>query len=63
MVIVSAQGRKGAFVVFCGDVGLERIVLSVVLLAVIITFNGLAAAVVEVIVVGGATDLATPMDD
>ena len=63
MVIVSAQGRKGAFVVFCGDEGLERLVLSVVLLAVIITFSGLAAAVVEVIVVRGAMDLATLMED
>lgn len=57
MVIVSAQGRNGAFVVFCGEEGLERLVLSVVILfAVIITLRGLAAAVVEVMAVGrGAT--------
>lgn len=56
MVIVSAQGRNGAFVVFCGEEGLDRLVLSVVLLAVIITLRGLAAAVVEVMAVGrGAT--------
>ncbi len=56
-VIVSAQGRNGAFVVFCGEEGLERLVLSmVVLFAVIITLRGLAAAVVEVMAVGrGAT--------
>lgn len=58
VVIVSAQGRNGAFVVFCGEEGLEEemLVLSVVLFAVIITLRGLAAAVVEVMAVGrGAT--------
>ena len=61
MVIVSAQGRNGAFVVFCGEEGLERLVLSVVILfAVIITLRGLAAAVVEVMAVGrGATTVFT----
>lgn len=64
MVIVSAHGRKGAFVVFCGEGGLENVVLlSIVLLAVIITFSGLAAAVVEVMEVGGAMDLTTPTED
>ena len=57
VVIVSAQGRNGAFVVFCGEEGLEEeTILSVVLFAVIITLRGLAAAVVEVMAVGrGAT--------
>lgn len=54
---MSAQGRNGAFVVFCGEEGLEEeTILSVVLFAVIITLRGLAAAVVEVMAVGrGAT--------
>ena len=56
-VIVSAQGRKGAFVVFCGEDGLEKVVLSIILLAVIITLSGLAADVVNV---GGAIVLTTP---
>ena len=58
---MSAQGRKGAFVVFCGEEGLEG-VLSVVLLAVIITLRGLATAVVEVMVVGWATGLPMAVD-
>ena len=54
---MSAQGRNGALVVFCGEEGLEEeTILSVVLFAVIITLRGLAAAVVEVMAVGrGAT--------
>ena len=54
---MSAQGRKGAFVVFWGEEGLEG-VLSIVLFAVMITLSGLAA--VAVVEVGGVTCLVIP---